>query len=224
MWDLAHDPRELFGLSAEEVRLRLFTRAADLPEGVTRLPVKSVHINKSPVVIGNLKILTPALCDKWGIDLATAMARAEWAAEQGASLDGIWAEVMTRPDQRAEVDVDEDLYGGFVGNDDRRTLQCLRTLSPAQLADKHPGFADERLDEVLFRYRARNFPDSLTDEEQARWHQHCVARLHEGQGGGLSLPAFFERIDVLSETLSEDDERGQDILGALYDYAEHIAP
>ena len=224
VWDLAHDPRELFGLSAEEVRLRLFTRAADLPEGVTRLPVKSVHINKSPVVIGNLKILTPALCDKWGIDLATAMARAEWAAEQGASLDGIWAEVMIRPDQRAEVDVDEDLYGGFVGNDDRRTLQRLRTLSPAQLADKHPGFADERLDEVLFRYRARNFPDSLTDEEQARWHQHCVARLHEGQGGGLSLPAFFERIDALSETLSEDDERGQDILGALYDYAEHIAP
>ncbi|MFZ4552098.1 MAG: exodeoxyribonuclease I [Aquabacterium sp.] len=224
VWDLAHDPRELFGLSAEEVRLRLFTRAADLPEGVTRLPVKSVHINKSPVVIGNLKILTPALCDKWGIDLATAMARAEWAAEQGPSLDGIWAEVMIRPDQRAEVDVDEDLYGGFVGNDDRRTLQRLRTLSPAQLADKHPGFADERLDELLFRYRARNFPDTLSDEEQARWHQHCVARLHEGQGEGLSLQAFFERIDALSETLAEDDERGQDILGALYDYAEHIAP
>ncbi len=50
------------------------------------------------------------------------------------------------------------------------------------------------------------------------------ARLHEGAGGGLTLSAFFERIDQLSEQLAEDDERGQDILGALYDYAEQIAP
>ena len=40
---------------ADTLRQRLFTRTADLPEGMTRLPVKSVHINKSPIVIGNLK-------------------------------------------------------------------------------------------------------------------------------------------------------------------------
>jgi exodeoxyribonuclease I len=32
----------------------------------------------------------------------------------------------------------------------------------------------------------------------------------------------MERIDVLGE--SADDERSQEILGALYDYAEQIAP
>ena len=37
----------------------------------------------------------------------------------------------------------------------------------------------------------------------------------------LSLADFFERIDRLSEAA---DERGQEILGALYDYAEQIAP
>lgn len=224
VWDLAHDPRELFTLSAEELRLRLFTKTADLPEGVTRLPLKSVHINKSPIVVGNLKVLTPALCQKWGIDLAQAMAHAEWAAAQGPSMDGIWAEVFARPERSLDTDVDEDLYGGFVGNEDRRVLERLRVLSGEQLADKHPGFVDERLDELFFRYRARNFPDTLNEPELARWHALRVARLHEGQGGGLSLQAFFERIDALSETLSDDDERGQDILGALYDYAEQIAP
>ena len=39
-----------------------------------------------------------------------------------------------------------------------------------------------------------------------------------------NLLPIFERIDQLSEQLPEDDERGQDILGALYDYAEQIAP
>ena len=92
------------------------------------------------------------------------------------------------------------------------------------MADKHPAFADERLEEIFFRYRARNFPDTLTVDEQARWHDLRAARLHEGQGCGLTLAAFFERIDQLMEERGEDDERAQDILSALYDYAEQIAP
>ena len=229
VWDLAHDPAELFGLSAEDIRLRVFSKTADLPEGVSRLPLKSVHINKSPIVIGNLKILTPELRQKWGVDTDVAMRHAQVAADGAHRMDGIWAEVYTRPQgaegQGArEADVDENLYGGFVGNEDRRTLQRLKALSPESLADKHPDFADERLEEVLFRYRARNFPHTLNDEEQARWHELRSARLHEGVGGGMTLAAFFERIDELMEQLPEDDERGQAILSALYDHAEQIAP
>jgi len=225
VWDLAHDPAPLFDMHIDEIRLRLFTKTAELPEGVTRLPIKSVHINKSPIVIGNLKILTPALIAKWGLDIERAMQHAETAAEHSARMDGIWAELYARPDaRRAEVDVDEDLYGGFVGNEDRRQLQRLKALSPEQLAERRPGFADERLEELLFRYRARNFPHTLSDAEQARWQALRAGRLHEGQGGALTLAAFFERIDALSEQLGDEDERGQDILGALYDYAEQIAP
>ncbi|MFN3914119.1 MAG: exodeoxyribonuclease I [Aquabacterium sp.] len=228
VWDLAQDPSALGGLSAEDIRLRMFTKAADLPEGVERLPIKSVHINKSPVVVGNLKILTPELQQKWSIDLAQAHERAEALRALGARMDGIWAEVFSRPEGRAEVDVDEDLYGGFIGHDDRRLLTRLRGMTGEQLAqqygDRAPAFADERLGELFFRYRARNFPDTLSEAEQARWQALRTARLHEGQGGGMSLQAFFERIDQLGEQLADDDERGQEILGALYDYAEQIAP
>jgi len=94
-------------------------------------------------------------------------------------------------------------------------------LSGPRLADQRIGFDDERLEELLFRYRARNFPETLSGPEQARWADHCSARLHGGAEGYLSLPRFFERIDELNETA---DERGQEILGALYDYAEQIAP
>jgi len=205
----------------------VFTRSADLPEGVQRLPIKSVHINKSPIVIGNLKVATPEVMAKWGLDLNQALRHAETAASHGPSMDGIWAEVYARREreqQGAHNDVDEDLYGGFVGNEDRRVLERMRQLSPEQLAEKSPGFVDERLGELLFRYRARNFPDTLNEAEQARWLALRRARLIDGQGPGLSLAAFFERIDQLSEQLNEDDERAQDILGALYDHAEHIAP
>ncbi|MCB2020466.1 MAG: exodeoxyribonuclease I, partial [Burkholderiaceae bacterium] len=111
--------------------------------------------------------------------------------------------------------------GGFIGNADRRTLQHLRSLSPDDLAARHPAFEDGRLDELLFRYRARNFPQTLDDAERGRWTEHCRERLHHGSAGALTLAAYQERIDVLAESA---DERGQAILEALVDYAEQIAP
>lgn len=220
VWDLAQDPSELFTLGAAAIRERLFVKADQLPEGVTRLPLKTIHINKSPIVIGNLKTLSPAMAQRWGIDVEQALRHAETAAQRGASMAGIWPDVFAREAQPA-ADVDEDLYGGFIGRDDRRVLDRLRGTPPGELAGKRTGFDDARLEELVFRWRARNHPATLTDAEQARWHEHCSARLHEGAGGALTLSAFFEQIDTLSESV---DERGQAILEALYDYAEQIAP
>jgi exodeoxyribonuclease I len=221
VWDLSADPTELFSLNVDDIRTRMFTRSDDLPEGVTRLPLKTVHVNKSPIVIGNLKTLSPEVAAKWQLDIPQALRHAELVAKQGHLLAGMWPAVFERPARDARADVDEDLYGGFIGNEDRRTLQRLRTLDGAQLSAKRPTFADARLDELFFRYRARNFPDSLNEAERAQWSSHCAHRLHVDACGGLTLEAFLERVDTLGD---EADDRGQDILGALVDYATQIAP
>ncbi len=221
VWDLSADPTELLTLNAEAIRLRMFSKAEELPEGVTRLPVKTIHINKSPIVIGNAKTLNDATAAKWGIDMEQAHRHAEVLKHKANLLAGIWPAVFERPARVGTNDVDEDLYGGFIGNEDRRALQRLRELSGDELAVKRPVFADERLNELLFRFRARNFPGTLSVPEQLQWQQHCAHRLHEGAGGGLTLQAFFEHIDLLEE---HADERGQQILGALVDYATAIAP
>jgi len=223
VWDLSRDPRELQGLDADTVRRRLYTRQSELPEGELRLPIKTIHVNKSPIVVGNLRIVE-GVAARWGLDVAQALQHAEHAAAIGRTLDPLWAQVYTRAEQAAP-DVDEDLYGGFINNDDRRTLQRLRELGGDPLASKRPVFNDARLDELLFRYRARNFPTSLSDEEQDRWLQHRAARLHDGAGGAMTLARYFERIDTLAEAAVEhDDERAQQLLEALVDYGEAIAP
>jgi len=219
-WDLAHDPGELARLGADEIRQRLFTRQADLPEGVTRLPLKSVHLNKSPMVVGNLNTLTPAMAERWGLDLAQAARHAEVAREL-PDMSAIWAQVFQRP-QEGPADVDQDLYGGFLGNEDRRRLNRLRGLSGEELAHERPGFDDPRLAELVWRYRARNFAQTLSPEEQQRWEAHRTAMLVEGEGGGLTFDALFEQLDTLGA--AADDERTEIILGAIYDYAESIAP
>ena len=221
VWDLSADPGELFTLDVDTIRQRLFTRSDELPEGVTRLPIKTIHTNKSPIVIGNLKTLSPEMAAKWGLDMPQALRHAEVVAKKAKLLAGMWPAVFERPAREGATDVDEDLYGGFIGNEDRRTLQTLRGLDGAKLAAKRPAFSDPRLDELLFRYRARNFPETLDAAGQAQWLAHCAHRLHDGAGGGLTLHAFLEQVDALGE---DADERGQDILGALVDYATGIAP
>jgi exodeoxyribonuclease-1 len=218
-WDLSQDPGELPLLDVATLRQRLFSKSADLPEGVLRLPIKSVHLNKSPMVVRKLATLTPEMAAQWGVDLEAALRNAEKAAAL-PDMSAIWPEVFQRP-KEAAPDVDEDLYGGFINNADRRRLNQLRALSPAELAHSRTGFDDDRLEEMLFRYRARNFPETLSPEDAERWEAHRVAWLLEGEGGARNVDALFARIDVLSETA---DERGEGILGALYEYAEFVAP
>ncbi|KAF1049404.1 exodeoxyribonuclease I [Xylophilus sp.] len=220
-WDLAHDPRELADLDADAVRQRLFTRGADLPEGVARLPIKSVHVNKSPMVVGNLRTLSAGMASRWQLDVAAALANAAHAAAL-PDLSALWAEVYRR-EAVGPLDVDEDLYGGFVGNADRRRLEHLRTLAPDELAAARTGFDDARLEELVWRYRARNFPGTLTPEEAARWETHRAARLFEGVGGARTIDALSEEIDRLGEA-DDLDERAEEVLGALYEYVEMIAP
>jgi exodeoxyribonuclease-1 len=220
VWDCNFDPNELFGLDAAAIRLRMFTRSDDLPEGVTRLPIKSIHINKSPMVVGKLKTLSAAQAERWGLDLDAARANAQ-AAATGPDMAAIWAEVFKRPDGQAAIDVDEDLYGGFIGNNDRKLLETLRKQNPQQLAAAAPTFDDPRLSQLLFRYRARNFPASLNVDEARRWEGERAARLFDGAFGARTIEQFTETIDQLYETA---DERGEEILGALVDYAESIAP
>jgi exodeoxyribonuclease-1 len=218
-WDLDHDPSELADLDAAQIRLRLFTKTADLPEGMSRLPVKSVHLNKSPMVMSNLKVLSDPMAQRWGIDIEAQKHNAAKARDL-PDMSAIWAEVYKR-EPAAPVDVDEDLYGGFVGNADRRRLDDLRQRTPQELASARPNFDDARLGELLWRYRARNFPASLTAEESKRWDAHRTARLFEGEGGATTIDQLFAELDQLAETA---DERGEAILGALYDYVEMIAP
>ena len=223
VWDLSEDPQRLAGLDAAQVRERLFTRAAELPEGVERLPLKTIHLNRAPVVIGNAKVLTPAMAERWGVDAQLATRRLHEAQRLAPSLARLWPEVFTRPARAEPVDVDEDLYGALLGDGDRRALDRLRALPPAELAHRRPAFDDPRLDELVWRYRARNFPATLDDDERARWQRHCAARLHDGAGGALTLAAYLDRIDVLAEAHA-DDERKQAVLEALADYAAEVAP
>ncbi|QDQ27431.1 exodeoxyribonuclease I [Chitinimonas arctica] len=208
VWDLQHDPAELFDLSADQIRTRLFARSADLADGVTRLPVKSIHLNKSPVVVGVLKALTAERAEQLQFDLDLARRHARQLAgllvQHGKQLADTLKQVYQRDAALPARDVDAALYDGFLGDADRRRLDPLRALKASELAGMAVSFDDKRLHELLFRYRARNWPETLSPAEQARWRIHRAERLIDGAHGGLTLAALSESIAGLRQERADD--------------------
>lgn len=221
VYDLSVDPEPLIALSAEALRERLFTPVAQLPPGVERIPLKTVHLNKCPV-IAPLSALRHEDAERLQIDLARC----------GRNLDLLKRE-WTLPKKIQEVmafngvetgtnDPDLMLYDGFIGDADRAILKRLRGLSPDELSREQPIFEDARLPELVFRYRARNFPETLTAEETARWEDYRIRRLTvRGSGGSLVLSEYQARIDAL-EASSDLSARQREILAGLRSYAREI--
>ncbi|GHA75014.1 exodeoxyribonuclease I [Formosimonas limnophila] len=216
VWDCAFDPTVLFALNADEIRTRMFTRADELADGVSRLPIKTIHLNKSPVVVSNLKVLDAAAQERCGLDVSACMVNAEKAARgvQQHDLSGVWADVFHRVFDDVP-DVDEALYAGFVPAEERRLLERLRLMTAEEIARANPHFSDERLAELVFRYRARNFPESLSAEEAQEWQKHCFERLHP------RVESYITALETLAET---QDDRGQAVLDALSEYVFQIVP
>jgi exodeoxyribonuclease-1 len=217
-WNLTHDPSVLLSLDATNISQRLFSKTEDLPEGVTRLPIKSIHFNKSPIVIHNLNVLSAQHIAQWGIDITRIQAH-QAIAQTLPSFDTLWKKVYQRIIEK-NTDVDESLYTEFLKANDRNTLNRLRHLTPEQLAIAHPFFDDPRLDELLFRYRARNFPNTLNAHEQTQWHQHQIERLIEGKQNSLNLSTFLEKIASLKINA---DSVQLTCLNQLTEYAIHLS-
>ncbi len=114
------------------------------------------------------------------------------------------------------------LYDGFLGAGDKPLLALARTTAPEQLAALEGRFRDPRLPELLFRYRARNHPDSLAPDERQRWQDYRRQRLlGDGGLGELNLPQYQQQLDALAAE-APDDARRQDLLQSLRDWGQHL--
>lgn len=201
VFDLRTDPHVLMDLDAEEIHYRLFTPSAELADGVARIQMKTVHLNKCPVLTP-MNTLTPATADRWMIDIEQVQRHARTLRGFGdlqAKLDAVYAIDTGRS---FSDDPDHTLYGGFFSQHDREEIEHVHKLSPNQLAECHPAFDDAKLHELLFRYRARNWPETLNAEESQRWEEYRRWRLTDPAGGAsiVSEDYFAEIARYLADT------------------------
>ena len=203
VYDLRHDPEMFLSLDADELSELLFTRNDELPEGMQRLPVKSVKINKCPALAPR-NTLDDEAAERIALDLNTCYRHWQTLCAAPDFFQRV-ASAYTSHTFEPSGDVDAALYDGFLDNADALLLAQIRRASPQQLANARFDFHDRRLPELLFRYRARNWPETLTPLEAENWKEMRLKRLMQQDGSGsLTLAEFTAQIGLLRQAHKTD--------------------
>lgn len=217
VYDLSVDPSLMLGLSVEEIQKRLFTASADLPEGVERLPLKTIHINKCPIVAPE-KVLRASDAKRLQIDRKQCYLHRD-LIHQSQDIIAKLTQVFSAKKFATDSNPDPDLMiysGGFFSAADKQIMQTIRALKPEELADFTIPTGDSRLQTMLFRYRGRNFPETLNEQDRVLWKAFCRERLSHGQKNGfLDFTAYSEAIGQLKQQEGVDHK----LLNALEQYA-----
>jgi len=212
VYDLSVDPTDLINLGPAKIHERMFSKTEDLPEGVERIPLKTVHVNKCPI-IAPFMTLDGKAAKKYGIDLNVCRENLDMI-KNAPGLSKKIQKVLTETEFEKRTDPDQMLYGGpFFSDDDKQRMTEIHAMAPEELAGYHPPFADARLPEMLFRMRARNWPENLTTEEQAQWQEFRKSR--------LDLESYLAELEELRQS---PERSGNDwaVLDDLEQYARDL--
>ena len=182
VFDLAQKPDLLLDLGAKTLRERLYTASQNLREGVERPALKQVLVNKCPV-IAPTSTLTGDAAKRLQIDLITGMRNRQALLHARKAIQQKIEKIFEPREFEPVTDPDLMIYaGGFFIDTDKALMNTIHDTDPQELGTQSWIFSDKRLPEMLFRYRARNYPETLSADEQAQWLEHCRARLVDAMG------------------------------------------
>jgi exodeoxyribonuclease-1 len=220
-FNLALDPTPLIELSVEEIKQRLYTKRADLGENQLPIGLKQVHVNKCPF-IAPAKTLLPENADRLGIDRDACLAHLKILKAHPELREKV-VEVFRDEREKSSIsNPDYSLYHSFASHGDKSKFELVRTTKPTDLGGLELSFDDDKYTELLFRYRARNWPESLTHQELEKWRQYCQSKLMHGEDNpSIDANEFALTLENLAHE-HESDEKKMTILKALYHYAQTL--
>jgi exodeoxyribonuclease-1 len=215
VYDLRHDPTKWINMSADELRTHCQTPREERPEDHSFLPVRELKCNQCPAV-APYSVLKSDDSAQTRVDIDLEAVQRHLAILKAHPDFG--QRVVDALERNFETDKDPEcqLYDGFIPDGDKAKMASVRAAGPKELRGYDPSFSDKRLRELLLRYKARNYPSSLTDAERAEWEAYRSARLKKG------LPHFVDELQKAVKTRT--DQEAQYVLEELRLYAESIMP
>ncbi len=198
--DLMSDPAIVLDSSIEELQDSLFTPAADLPEGMERPGIKGIAANKCPF-IAPVSVLKGVDQERIKLDQGRCDQNLQILLKHSAEIADKLSNLFAESTYPESDDPDQMIYsGGFFSSLDKLQLENIHQLSPTELASTEFKFQDNRLAELLFRYRSRNYPDTLNADEQVLWDKFRKQRiLQADHGNQMNLEQYLRRIEELRQ-------------------------
>ena len=194
VFNLDQDPSLLTELETEELKTLIFSKK--LPKGVDRLQIKELAFNKSPMFVPNVYKLENKITDQLQIDIDKCMDNLSYIRDNKTQIKQKIKSIYTNDSERTPtLDVDQSLYDNFIDKADRLICNQIQNLSSDELRDFKPQFKDKKLSKLLLNFKARNFPESLTEIEQEEWFEIVQSRVQNGENGYLSLENFYKSLE-----------------------------
>jgi exodeoxyribonuclease-1 len=214
VYDLRHDPAQWAAKTTEELlAIRKTPYEQRQAPGFLPLPAKELMFNRCPAV-APIGVLDADAQARLGLDLGTVSASLSKLRASG--LAEKLQEVFARTSDYAKSnDVDARLYEGFVSDGDKTKMRLVRAGNHATLDSIKPEFNDQRMEELLLRYKARNYPKSLSADEQITWETYRANRLQE------DWPHFMQELAKHSQA---ENQQKKFVLEELKLWAEGIMP
>jgi len=224
VYDLRYDPAPFLKMEPLDLA-ETWQWKKDAEEA--RLPVKTLQFNRCPA-IAPMSVLDKASQNRLGLNLAAIQANLKKLANAPEFIAAL-KKALELLDERqqarlleTEADVDSRLYEGFFGDLDRTKMSIVRAAEGDELKDLDVDFKDPRLEAMLPLYKARNFPETLTEDERKIWESFKQQKLLGGKQNSR-LARYFERINELREQPRLSGEQRY-LLDELTLYGESIMP
>ncbi|SON48716.1 exodeoxyribonuclease I [Vibrio tapetis] len=214
MINLAFDPQPLINLDVDAIRERMYTKRDELAEGEQPIPVKLVQLNKCPT-LAPAKTLTAENAEKIGIDREQCLKNLALIKQHPEIREKLTELYSNERQYDKNPDVDTQLYDGFFSPADKAAMDIIRNAKPEDLGDLDISFSDDRIAPLLFRYRARHYPHTLSEGEQQKWAAHCRG-YYENR-----IEEYMLNLENLAHE-HESDETKLAILKSVYRYVEKL--
>jgi exodeoxyribonuclease I len=214
--DLTGDINSIIDLPAEKIKEKLYTKTEDLELNESRIPLKLIHINKCPIV-APLKTLLPENATRFDIDIEQCLINQQRLLQNQTILQDKMRELFAIDNHFSiSSDVDGQIYSGFLNSQDKLRCETIRTTPPHLLDSLSFTFDDPRLATLFFRYKARNYPQILTEHEQIIWKDYCRDKFNIQK-----IQDYLLTLEQLAETYIEQPEKLL-ILKQLYQYCHYL--
>jgi len=212
--DLAGEITPLLTLDCDTLRERLYQNKAQRGENAP-IPLKLVHINKCPV-LAPASVLRPEDAERLGIDRQACLDNLALLRQHPEIREKVVALFAEKAPFAPSHNVDNQLYDGFFSAADKQTMDVIRQTHPQHLPAMDLRWSDNRIDELLFRFRARNYPGTLDEKEQLRWIEYRRSVLTPEK-----VNDYFEQLTALLQEHQDAPDKVA-LLQALARYAQEM--
>ncbi|MBT6867779.1 MAG: exodeoxyribonuclease I, partial [Candidatus Marinimicrobia bacterium] len=216
VFNLDQDPEILLELEVDELKTLVFSKKVDLPKGIDKLELSELVFNKSPMFVcspnhDSFK-LSPILVEKLKLDIDKYIKNLSFIQKNQKQIEdkvqSIYKQNLQREPSR---DIDQSLYDGFISNKDKAICNEIQKLTINEIGQLNPNFEDRKLLKLFLNFKARNYPELLSDDEQEEWFEIVQSRVQNGENGFLSFDSFENSLDNLKNSNPEKDKLWQDL-------------